>query len=62
MSSDNLGWIEIIFVAVIALGVGFWQLFSINREIRRDRERKQQEQQQSGDARHLVREHPLDDR
>ncbi len=61
MSSDNLGWIEIVFVAVIALGVGFWQLFSINREIRRDREKKRQ-QRRSDDTRHLVGEHPLDDR
>ncbi len=55
MSSDELGWIEIVFVAVVALGFGFWQLWSINREIRRDRERK------SADPGHSVGEHPLDD-
>ncbi len=31
------GWVEIIFVGVVALGLGFWQLWSINREIARDR-------------------------
>jgi hypothetical protein len=32
------GWIEVVVVGAIALGLGFWQLWSINREIRRDRE------------------------
>ena len=36
---DNLGWIEIVFVGVVALGLGFWQLWSINREIASDKER-----------------------
>lgn len=36
-SLDNYGWIEIIFVAVVALGFGFWQLWSINREIAKDK-------------------------
>lgn len=35
---DNYGWIEIIFVGVVALGLGFWQLWSINREIAKDKE------------------------
>lgn len=35
---DNLGWIEIVFFGVIALGFGFWQLWSINREIAKDKE------------------------
>ena len=34
---DNLGWIEI--VVVVALGLGFWQLWSINREIAEDKEK-----------------------
>jgi hypothetical protein len=37
----NYGWIEIVFVAGIALGLGFWQLWSINREIRKDKSDKQ---------------------
>lgn len=34
---NNYGWVEIVFVAGVALGLGFWQLWSINREIARDR-------------------------
>ncbi len=36
---DNMGWIEIVVVGIIALGLGFWQLWSINREIARDKEK-----------------------
>ena len=61
MSSDNLGWIEIVFVGAVALGFGFWQLWSINREIRSDGE-KRDRAQQSAESGHLVGEHPLDDR
>jgi hypothetical protein len=35
---DSLGWIEIIVTGAIALGLGFWQLWSINREIAKDKE------------------------
>lgn len=38
-SMDNYGWIEIVFVGVVALGFGFWQLWSINREIAKDKEK-----------------------
>ena len=38
-SLDNYGWIEIIFVGAVALGIGFWQLWSINREIAKDKEK-----------------------
>ena len=38
---DNLGWIEIVFVGVVALGLGFWQLWSINREIAKDKAAKE---------------------
>ena len=34
---QNFGWIEIVVFAGIALGFGFWQLISINREIARDK-------------------------
>lgn len=34
---DNYGFIEIIVVGTIALGLGFWQLWSINREIAKDK-------------------------
>jgi hypothetical protein len=36
---DNLGFVEIIFSGAIALGLGFWQLWSINREIAKDKEK-----------------------
>ncbi|WP_448658358.1 hypothetical protein ACPVPU_12915 [Sphingomonas sp. CJ99] len=39
---ENYGFIELIFVAVVALGLGFWQLRSINREIAKDREKAAQ--------------------
>ncbi|WP_417613471.1 hypothetical protein [Parasphingorhabdus sp.] len=36
---DNFGWIEIIFSGAVALAFGFWQLWSINREIAKDKEK-----------------------
>ena len=36
---DNFGWIEIVVTGAIALGLGFWQLWSINREIAKDKEK-----------------------
>ena len=36
---DNMGWIEIVFVGAVALGIGFWQLWSVNREIAKDKEK-----------------------
>lgn len=36
---ENLGRIEIVFFGVVALGIGFWQLWSVNREIARDKEK-----------------------
>lgn len=34
------GWIEIVFTAAVAIGFGACQLWSVNREIRRDRDRQ----------------------
>ena len=39
--AKNFGWIEIVAFAGIALGFGFWQLISINREIARDKAAKE---------------------
>lgn len=39
--ADNYGWIELIFVAAVALGLGFWQLWSVTREIKRDKEERE---------------------
>jgi hypothetical protein len=35
----NIVLIELIFVAVVALGFGFWQLYDVNRELRKDRDK-----------------------
>ncbi|MGV3512860.1 MAG: hypothetical protein ACO1OX_12750 [Novosphingobium sp.] len=36
--SEHFGWVEIVFTAVVALGFGIYQLWSINREIAKDKE------------------------
>jgi hypothetical protein len=41
---DNFGWVEIIFSGAVALGFGFWQLWSVNREIARDKEKATKDQ------------------
>lgn len=56
---ENFGWIEIVLVAVVAFGFGGYQLWSVNREIRRDREKRERG---SDGSRHAVGEHELDDR
>ena len=56
---ENFGWIEIVLVAAVAFGFGFYQLWSVNRDIRRDREAKERGSGRSG---HAVGEHELDDR
>jgi hypothetical protein len=35
----NIVIVELIVVGVVALGLGFWQLYDVNRELRKDRER-----------------------
>jgi uncharacterized membrane protein YidH (DUF202 family) len=35
----NIIVVELVVVAVVALGLGFWQLYDVNRELRRDRDR-----------------------
>jgi hypothetical protein len=35
---DNLVFVEIIFSGAVALGFGVWQLWSVNREIAKDKE------------------------
>lgn len=42
-SMNSYGWVEIIFVGGVALGLGFWQLWSINREIARDKQKQRDE-------------------
>jgi hypothetical protein len=52
----NYGWIEVVVVAIIALGFGGWQLWSVNREIKRDKQKRAS----SRPAGHAEGEHPLD--
>jgi hypothetical protein len=36
----NYGLIELLFTGGVALGLGFWQLWSVNREIAKDKAAK----------------------
>ncbi|MDF8335746.1 hypothetical protein [Novosphingobium cyanobacteriorum] len=47
--SQHFGWVEIVVTAVIAIGFGVYQLWSVNREIRRDREKAESEKRNSSD-------------
>jgi hypothetical protein len=53
--NNGYGWIEFAFFGPLVLGLALWQLWSVNREIARDKEKS------AGSARHPVGEHPLDD-
>ena len=53
----NYGWIEVVVVGAIALGLGGWQLWSVTREIAKDKAEKS-----ARAAGHAVGEHVLDDR
>lgn len=35
---NDFGLLELLFSGAVALGFGFWQLWSVNREIARDKE------------------------
>lgn len=50
------GWIEIVFTSTVILGFAVWQLWSVNREIKADKEKA------DASARDAVGEHELDDR
>jgi hypothetical protein len=55
---QHFGWIEIAFTGVLAVSFGAWQLWSVNREIAKDKSAKDS----AGSAGHAVGEHELDDR
>ena len=40
MNPDNYGLVEMVFVLALALGFGGWQLWSVNREIAKDKAKK----------------------
>lgn len=42
-----MSWIEPVFMALVALGFGGYQLWSVNREIARDKKRKAREDSDS---------------
>lgn len=64
MIADNLILIEIVFGAAVVFGFGFYQLWSLKREARKDAEGKQNPPDSKSAARpgHPVGEHELDDR
>lgn len=35
----NIKVLELVLVVVAALGIGFWQLYDVNKELKKDRER-----------------------
>lgn len=45
----NLGIIEVLFSASVALGFGAYQLWSVNREIARDKAKKAEAEQAGGE-------------
>ena len=37
--TENYGWIEIAFFGVVALGFAFGQIWTVNRELKKDKEK-----------------------
>lgn len=52
--NSGYGWIEFAFFGPLVLALAFWQLWSVNREIKKGKSDEP--------PRHSVGEHPLDDR
>lgn len=50
MSSEEIIRFEWIFVLVVVLGLGFWELFSLKRANRKAREEEAATQARAGDA------------
>mgnify|MGYP006288933263 FL=1 len=40
--------LELVLIVVAALGIGFWQLYDVNKELKKDRERRDDDRE-SGD-------------
>lgn len=59
--AEHFGWVEILFTALVALGFGFYQLWSVNREIAKDRAERDRASTMPEPG-HPVGEHELDDR
>lgn len=52
---EHYGIVEMVFTGAVVLGLAVWQLWSVNRDIAKDKS-------SSGDTGHSVGEHRLDDR
>ncbi|MBC2653116.1 hypothetical protein [Novosphingobium aerophilum] len=46
--SEHFGWVEMVFTSIIAFGFGGYQLWSVNREIRADREKAARKDEDRG--------------
>jgi len=62
MDPKYLSLIEMTFTVVFVLGLLFWQLWSVNREMAKDRVEKKPDDATSSSPGHPVGEHTLDDR
>jgi hypothetical protein len=60
----SLGLLDLAIAGIPALAFGVWQLVSINREIARDKEKREEAAGEASPegSRHPVGEHRLDDR
>lgn len=43
MADKSFALVEMLLFAAIALGIGFWQLWSVNRDIKRGRESREKD-------------------
>lgn len=59
MNPDYYGLVELVVSGAIVLGLAFWQLWSVNRELAKDRAERRASAERPG---HPVGEHGLDDR
>ena len=65
MDEKYYSLIEMAFTLMVVFGIGLWELRSVNRAIaddKRARESADEGPGESGDPRHSVGQHPLDDR
>lgn len=46
----NIAVLELILVMTVVLGLGLWQLWDVNRELRKDRETEKQSESERDEA------------
>lgn len=44
----NIIWLELLLVAVVALGLGFWQLYDVTKALQKDSEQARDQRSHSG--------------